>query len=145
VALEVALAPDAVGFEGDVVGVGDEGEGDAELLDPGVVRGDGVGADADDDGAEGLDGRGFVTEALCFDGSTRRVVGGIEPEDDVLAAQRGELEHAAAANGELEVGRHVAGAGHRGHANQIPYDAAAACSLACASISGWAMWAGTSS
>jgi hypothetical protein len=79
------------------------------------VRGDVVAAHADDDGVEVFDGLEFVTEPLGFDGSTRGVVFGVEPQDDAATAQVAEPQTAAAAGGKVEVGGEVAGDGHDAH------------------------------
>jgi hypothetical protein len=75
-------APDAIGIDGDVAGVGDELAGDAEPVAEAAVLFDAIPGDADDHDPEPLEFGQQGGEFLVLDGAPFGVILGIEVEDD---------------------------------------------------------------
>ena len=98
------FCPDVVGEGGGVVGVGEEGEGEVEFGLEFEVGGDGVGGDAEDDGAGFLEVGEGVAEVAGFGGAAWGVVFGVEVEDDFFASEGGEGDFFVVGGVEEEVG-----------------------------------------
>src|SRR3954449_7180883 len=110
----LALLRDAVGLAQRVLGVGQQRERQLVLRLELLVRGDGVGADAEHLRARALELAPGVADAAGLARAAGRVVLGIEVEDDRLAAQLGEPDGLAAVGLELEVRSRLAFFDHAG-------------------------------
>ena len=87
-----------------MLGVGQERERELVLLLELHVRGDGVRADAEDDGAALAELAERVADPAGLGGAARSVVLRVEVEDDRLPPERGERHRLVAVGLELEVG-----------------------------------------
>src|SRR5215213_4399038 len=112
-AVELALAPDAVAFGNVVVGIRQQRERQAVLLLELHVRRLVVRADAEDDGPSLAEGVEVVPDPACLCRTARRVVLGIEVDDDGLAPEVREPNCLAGVALELEVGCGLAFLDHR--------------------------------
>ena len=88
-----------------VVGVGKELEAEGVFRAPGLVAFDGVEADAEDDGVQGVILRHVALEAMGLDGAACGLVLRVEVEDDPFALVVGEADGFVFLRGQGEVGR----------------------------------------
>src|ERR1700730_15889397 len=107
-AVQVLLAPGAVGVGDPVAGIGEEREVEAVLVAELAVAGDVVGRNAEHGGAVGGQLGLAVTEGAGLAGASRGVVLRVEVQHDRLAAQGGEPDLLAVVGTQGEVGRALA-------------------------------------
>jgi hypothetical protein len=117
---------DAVGIDDFVVGVGEHLEVEGVLGAPGFVALDGIEADAEDDGVEGVVLIEVTLEVVGLDGATLGLVLGVEVEDDPLAFEVGEADGLVFLGGQSKVGSGSANLGDVGRGCCMSLDAEAA-------------------
>src|ERR1700687_4447019 len=103
-AVEVLLAPGAIGLGDLVVGIGEQREVEAELVAEHAVAGDVVGRDAEHGGAVGGQLGPAVAEGASLAGASRGVVFRVEVQHNRLAAQGREPDFLAVVGTQGEVG-----------------------------------------
>jgi len=124
----------SVGHEGDaveiddlMVGVGEHLEVEGVLGAPGFVVGDGVEADAEDHGIEGVIFIEVALEVVRFDGAAPGLVLGVEVEDDPFALELGEADKLVFLRGQSKVGCGCADGDHVGRGCCVGLDADSTC------------------
>ena len=99
--LPVFAANPVRGTDG-AVRVRQQGGAQIIFLDKGLVAGQVVSTDADQNRFEGVELRFRITETDCFPRSPGGIVFGIEEQHDLATAELGEAEGTAGAGGQLE-------------------------------------------